>query len=244
MACFIGQSGEFQKERAIKNRLNCLLLLYLLLASMFFVFGFVAAKVSLWWLGIAVVLVVPSYKILVRQSDKYLRMARCDEKGATGENEILPYLKNLPDAYTVVCDLDFADSYGNIDHLVIGPTGLFAIDVKNWRGTVIADGKGELLLNGQPTDKPQVKYFTRRVMDLRERLTALTKLEPYIQCVFVFPRTRVEAKWGTTGAVQCINMEQLSDHITKGKGGKAIAASDIPRLVSAAEALKNLAAKA
>lgn len=176
-------------------------------------------------------------------SDKQLRRIRADETGASGERDIIPALKHLPDTYTVVCDLAFADSYGNIDHLVIGPTGVFAIDVKNWRGTVSNDGNGELLYNGRPTDKPHVRHFTRRVMALKERLKALTKLDPYIQCLFVFPHTRIDANWGTTGAVHCIRADQIVSYITEGRGGKPISNSEIARLVSAAQALKKLVGK-
>jgi hypothetical protein len=240
MAKFIGTAGGFQKERGIKRRMDVMMWLFLLMVVTFFSLGFATAKASIWWSLAAAVAILPAYRVYWLAMDKELRKARMDDDGAAGEREILPHLKSLPDSYTVISDLDFAESYGNIDHLVIGPTGVFAIDVKNWRGTVSADGKGELLYNGQPTDKPQVRYFTRRVMDLKDRLKALTKLEPYIQCVFAFPRTRVEANWGTTGSVHCIRAEQIADYVTKGRGGKPIPATDIPRLVKAAEALKSL----
>ena len=78
-------------------------------------------------------------------------------------------------------------------------------------------------------------------MELKDRLKSLTKLDPFIQGIFVFPRTRVEADWGTTGAVHCIRIEQVSNYITKYRGAHSPAVSDIPRLVLAVEALKKLA---
>lgn len=241
MAKFIGQAGGFLKDRAIGRRLNYLMVLFILMAGVFFVIGFAAGRKSLWLSFAAVVLVLPSFKIFERLMERQLRLAQSDEHGADGEWEIQRLLARLPDTFTVVCDLDFADSYGNIDQLVIGPTGVFALDAKNWRGVVSSDGKGELLFNGRPTDKPHVRNFTRRVMDLKDRLKALTKLDPYVQCVFVFLHTRVEANWGTTGAVHCIRAEQVVEYITNGRGGKPTSAADVPRLVAAAEALKRLA---
>lgn len=244
MAKFIGQAGEFQKERGVRQRLNAIMALFLIMVGVFFLIGFVTAKMSFWCVFLAVAIVIPAFKLFERLFDKQIRMARLDESGAAGERETLLYLKELPDSYTVVCDLDFADSFGNIDHLVIGPTGVFAIDVKNWRGTVSANGQGELLFNGQPTSKPQVRAFTRRVMELKDRLKALTKLEPFIQGIFVFPRTRVEAKWGATGAVYCMRIEQVTDYITKYRGANPPSIADIPSLVLAVEALKKLAGTA
>jgi hypothetical protein len=190
---------------------------------------------------LAVVLTPPAFWYLSRRFDKEIRLARMDEHGASGEREILPFLQKLPDTYTVVCDLAFADSYGNIDHLVIGPTGLFSIDVKNWRGSVSSDGRGELLHNGRSTGKSNVNAFVRRTMDLKNRITALTHLDPFIQCLFVFPHTFIDAKWGTTGRVLCIHADQLVDIITKPNPNRAaILPADLPRLVAAAKALKDI----
>ena len=240
MAKFIGIPGEFLEERSIKGRLNGIIALFGVTCISMFVLGYLTALRSPWIILVAVVVVVVAGKAIDRLSEKQLRRIKADEAGASGERDIIPALKHLPDTYTVVCDLAFADSYGNIDHLVIGPTGVFAVDVKNWVGTVSSDGKGELLHNGNAIYKPHVRYFTRRVMDLKERLKALTKLDPYIQCLFVFPHTRIDANWGTTGAVHCIHAEQIVSYITKGRGGNPTPGAEIPRLVSAAEALKKL----
>jgi hypothetical protein len=246
MPKFIGLAGDFQKEKAFNRRLNAMMAFFILFAVTTFVLGWVSGFIwgrrSLWsylLAFIAFAVAVPAYKLFEKLFDKQIRTARLEEVGADGEREFLKFLKDLPDTYTVISDLDFADSYGNIDHLIIGPTGVFAIDVKSWRGTVTSDGKGELLLNANPTDKPQVKYFTRRVMDLRSRLNALTKLEPFVQCLFVFTHTHIKAKWGTTGHVHCISGEQIDEYITGFRGAKPIPPADIPRLIAGAKALKD-----
>lgn len=240
MAKFLGIAGDFQKERALNRRLNLMLALYLLMAAAFFLLGFATAKFSIWWSLAGVVIVYPTFKFFERRWDRHLRMARLDETAAAGESSVIPFLKDLPDTCTVFSDLTFADSYGNIDHLVIGPTGIFSIDVKNWKGTVVSDGKGELLCNGKPTEKRHVRAFTARSMDLKDRLKVLTKLDPYIQCLFVFPHTHLDAKWGTTSSVHCIHAKQLVEYITQGKGGKPLPPADLPRLVSAVAALKDM----
>lgn len=246
MAEFIGTAGDFMKEKALNRRLNAILAFFMVFAAGVFILGWISGYV---WGSrtlfsgvlaiIAIIVAIPAFKAFGTQFDKQLRMSRAEENGADGERNFIKYLTDLPDTYTVVSDLDFADSYGNIDHLIIGPTGVFAIDVKNWKGAVTPDGKGELLLNGKPTDKPQVRYFTRRTMDLKARIKALTTLEPYIQCVFVFMHTHVEAKWGTTGAVHCIRAEQIADYVTKARVKTPIPPVDIPRLISAAKSLKD-----
>jgi hypothetical protein len=53
-------------------------------------------------------------------------------------------LSDFPDGFYIINDLKTES--GNLDHVVIGPTGVFALDTKSWRGVVSADGKGELWL--------------------------------------------------------------------------------------------------
>ena len=250
MAKFIGIAGDFMKEKAFKHRVNALVVFFMAFVTTVFVIGWASGYFwghrSMWsvlFLLAAVGVAIPYFKFLEKTFYKHIRASRKEEKGADGESDFVKHLKDLPDTYTVVCDLDFADSYGNIDHLVIGPTGVFAIDVKDWKGSVASDGKGELMLNGRPTDKPQVRYFTRRTMELKDRIKALTKLDPYVQSVFAFLHTHVEAKWGTTGAVHCISADQIVDYVTKARAKNPLPPADIPRLVAAANALKELVQK-
>jgi hypothetical protein len=246
MPKFIGAAGDFHKERSINRRLNAIIALFMAFAAALFcvgmAFGFYIGRGSLWsslWIYAAIALIVPGFFVLKKLFDKQIRLARAEEDGADGEREFIKFLHNLPDTYTVFSDLDFADSYGNIDHLIIGPNGVFAIDVKNWRGTVAPDGKGELLLNDRPPDKPQIRRFTRRVMDLKDRLKALAKLDPYVQCVFAFMRTHVKAKWGATGAVHCIRADQIADYIAKFHTNKPIPPADLAQIVKAVQALQS-----
>jgi hypothetical protein len=64
-------------------------------------------------------------------------------KGAVGEMEVVKNLKNLPDSYfcfnNVFLELDRYISFNKsklksaqIDHLVVGPTGVYVIETKNW----------------------------------------------------------------------------------------------------------------
>ncbi|MDY0040482.1 MAG: nuclease-related domain-containing protein [Desulforhabdus sp.] len=241
MARIIGTAGEFQGEEGIRRRVKAIAAWFLFVCVLFFIFGFAAARYDVRWAIGAIVFIVPVIWLANRWSEMELRSVQKHEVGADGERKIGKLLKDLPDAYTVINDFDFVGSYGNIDHLVIGPKGVFAIDVKNWRGTVSSDGDGELLLNGQPTDKPMVRTFTRRVMELKDRLKALVELDPYVQGLFVFPHTHVEAKWGKTGSVHCIHADQIADYIAKYNGSKPIPVAEASRLVSAVNALRGLA---
>lgn len=61
-------------------------------------------------------------------------------KGLEGENMVLKYLNTLPKNYFVFHDVTLPDKKGNIDHIVIGPSGLFVIETKNYTGKYRIDG--------------------------------------------------------------------------------------------------------
>ncbi len=53
-------------------------------------------------------------------------------KGMNGENEVYKVLKQLPQEYKVLHDF-VEGKRGNIDYIVVGPTGLWTVEVKNYK---------------------------------------------------------------------------------------------------------------
>jgi hypothetical protein len=63
--------------------------------------------------------------------------ARTWQRGAHGERQTARLLNRLPrEGFVVFHDLAVPDSPANVDHLVIGPTGVFIVDSKQWAGEV------------------------------------------------------------------------------------------------------------
>jgi Nuclease-related domain len=59
------------------------------------------------------------------------------QRGAQGERRTARLLDRLVrDGYVVFHDLAVPDSPANVDHLVIGPSGVFVIDSKQWTGSI------------------------------------------------------------------------------------------------------------
>jgi len=61
-------------------------------------------------------------------------------KGDIGERITSHHLKKLPKEFVVFNDVILPERYGNIDHVVVGPTGIFVIETKNYTGSYIIDG--------------------------------------------------------------------------------------------------------
>jgi hypothetical protein len=84
-------------------------------------------------LGLAVAAVV-GWRLRFRPSEQ----ARTWQRGATGERHTAHLLRRLTrDGFVVFHDLAVpGNTSANIDHLVIGPSGVFVIDSKQWTGSV------------------------------------------------------------------------------------------------------------
>jgi hypothetical protein len=69
--------------------------------------------------------------------------ARAWQRGAHGERQTARLLDRLGrDGYVSFHDLAMPDSPANLDHLVVGPSGVFVIDSKQWTGQVRQSADG------------------------------------------------------------------------------------------------------
>lgn len=150
-------------------------------------------------------------------------------KAAAGEARVGLVLENFPNEFCVVNDL--ATPIGTLDHVVIGPTGVFVLATKDWRGVVTADGHGELTCNGHPLDRPYVRRFIARVMDVKEKVETLAPgIHTYFQPVFVFTSAYIEVKFGDTRSVHCIREDQLFDYIVNRESGKKLSPEAVAKI--------------
>lgn len=89
-------------------------------------------------------------------------------KGARGEVETGRILEELPGGFVVKHDLRMPGSRANIDHLVIGPTGVFTIETKSFKdGVRIAGGR---VTRGGRNANQIVDQGKRQADSIEERL--------------------------------------------------------------------------
>ena len=82
--------------------------------------------------GLAVAVLV-GWRLRFRPSEQ----ARAWQRGAHGERHTARLLRRVArDGYVVFHDLAVPGSPANVDHLVMGPSGVFVIDSKQWSGSV------------------------------------------------------------------------------------------------------------
>ncbi|MBF0329939.1 MAG: NERD domain-containing protein [Nitrospirae bacterium] len=228
MAKVLGETGRYVTEQSTDKFLRIFLFLYLFAVILAFISGYVIGVNQNYLTLIFIVVAILVWKYLSKKIKSIEKERLAFRKGATGEALVGFLLDGFPDDFRIIHDL--STPYGNIDHIVIGPTGAFVIDTKNWKGIVSSDGSGELLLNGKSTNKPEIKNFTRRIMAIKEKAKILSSLDTYVQGIFVFPSAYLEAKWGSTGYVHCIKDEQLYDYIVENKKSTKLSAKEIGAL--------------
>ncbi|MBI4825681.1 MAG: NERD domain-containing protein [Nitrospirae bacterium] len=236
MAKVLGKSGRYVSDVAVEKRLDMIVILIMSVAFCGFVVGYNISNHE--YLPISIVLAMFSIGLSIyvyRKIDAMEKERIAYRKGFDGESKVADVINNFPDDYHAIHDL--STSFGNLDHVVVGPSGVYIIDTKNWRGVVKADGNGELLLNEKPVDKPAVRNLLRTVMSVKAKADTLSNLNPFIQPVMAFTSAYVEAKWGTTKNVHCITDDKLYDYIVENKNKKKLSKEEITSISQAFLAL-------
>jgi len=81
-----------------------------------------------------------AYDVARRQRQQAARLERSAalwEQGAAGEVAVAAALAALPAGWVVLHDLAWPGRHrANLDHVVIGPGGVFVVDAKNWSGRI------------------------------------------------------------------------------------------------------------
>ncbi|MDY9924363.1 nuclease-related domain-containing protein [Methanobacterium sp.] len=75
------------------------------------------------------------------------------QKGNEGEIIVADYLNTLPEDFFIFNDVKLPGNVGNIDHIVIGPTGIYVVETKNYSGKYRIKGNQWLYYkNGHPME--------------------------------------------------------------------------------------------
>lgn len=242
MAKILGESGRYVSDEAARQRRRILVTVCVIIGLLGMIEGVVLSSylplswLSAWIRAATLLAAIVSIWAIDKWGNKKVTAIERKKdnmfRGAGGEIQVGNVLTKLPDDYCVINDL--TTPYGNLDHVVVGPTGVFVLDSKAWRGVVAADGKGELLLNGKPTDKPYVRQFVRRMMGVREKVTTLTAgMEVRFEAVLVFTAAWVEARWGKTGRANCITDDKLYTYISEKDFGRKLKPEEVSQIAQA-----------
>ena len=183
-------------------------LIWPLLAAMFLT-GCVAGVVLGAWMGgwttallaaLAGLLLVPGATACQRRIGSFF-------KGAAGEEIVARELARLPAGWHVFHALDADGGVlmwrgGDIDHVALGPAGMFVIETKNWSGRITVAG-GRILCDGREPDRPPLDQVRQAAAALRRTLA--DKEELSLQPVLSFASGDLDTPVrGMEGVIVCV----------------------------------------
>lgn len=151
-----GVPGDAARRRGIRR-----VLVPLLCFGVFFGFGLgtwagAAGLLSAWAGAIALVAAILGLMAYCRRQPA---LVYGYFKGARGEEMAAAELARLGAGWTVFNGL-LLPGGRDIDHVAVGPQGLFVVETKHWSGEVTVEG-GEVLANGRPLRRSPVAQVRR-----------------------------------------------------------------------------------
>lgn len=152
---------------------------------------------------------------IMRQADRLMDEAIAYRKGAEGEGLTADALSTLPNTFSVFHDLTHPSIGGNIDHIVVGPTGVFALETKNWRGMVTLSGSGTITIDGQHDKTKDGKAILGRAFTLNKKIEALSNISTFVQAVMVFPKASVSVQPDTRCALAVQRLDLLEEYLKR-----------------------------
>lgn len=127
------------------------------------------ASLALFWISalLGATVLVASFVFIIWRLMMGLRHVERFYKGARGEERVSGILQSLSDSYHIFND--FVVGRNHIDHVVVGPGGVFAVETKCWNGKVTIED-GYVLLNGQLPDHSPIAQVVREAALVRRAL--------------------------------------------------------------------------
>jgi hypothetical protein len=129
-------------------------------------------------------------------------------KGARGEESVARQLAFLPAPYRVFHGLNLGarralGGRGDVDHVVVGPNGVFVLETKHWSGRIQVED-GRVLCDGRAPDRPPLDQVREAAARLRERLRAEPGRPPRVLPLLCFVDGAVDGgTQGVGGVVVC-----------------------------------------
>lgn len=136
--------------------------------------------------------------------------------GIIGERKVTRTLaRALSNEYSMFNDVNLESvTRGNIDHIVVGPTGIFVLETKNYRGRISYYGDS---WEGMGKGRPPSNQARINAMRLKRALNSSESLKSkvfYIQAIVVFANSKVElTERKPPEHVRILRIDELASYI-------------------------------
>ncbi|MCW4030015.1 MAG: NERD domain-containing protein [Candidatus Bathyarchaeota archaeon] len=209
----IKASNSYLKNQVRKNFAKAALSLLILLAVFALLIYRIVTSLHVGLLEIAgfVFLLAP-----LVTSYYYLRRYHIYSGGLQGERNVADHLtRSLNDDYYLINDLYLQGGGGDIDHVVLGPTGVFVLETKNWSGNITCNRDSWQRSGKQIPSSPsqQVRRNAAKIRHIIDSSPDLHGLGVWVEGVVVFTNKHAMLHLYNP-AVPIVMLPQLSRHIS------------------------------
>ena len=146
------KAGQWAKQKSNKYFAMTMGVALGVILILGFITGFLWGRFSLvvaaWFSLLVIIAVTVIVRAISKQVERWQKQRILYMRGAQAEAFVAWYLKDLSNDWHVFCNLPCADG-GDIDHIVVGPGGLFVLSTKSYKGHVTRAPNGTIKLNGQ-----------------------------------------------------------------------------------------------
>lgn len=168
-------------------------------------FGLAAPRVPPVWVGCGLIFVGA---LLVWNVRDGMRNVNAFFKGARGEERVACLLESLPGDYHVFHDFSCVRGE-TIDHVAVGPRGVFVIETKCWRGPVTCEA-GALLVDGVEPSRPPIAQAKKSVSHLDAFFATCLSASPGCWAVVCFASDSLDKGYLEVDGVAVCNVSELS----------------------------------
>ncbi|HMK95106.1 MAG TPA: nuclease-related domain-containing protein [Candidatus Limnocylindrales bacterium] len=147
----------------------------------------------------------------------YLRKYRIYRGGWAGEEQVTNLLsRTLSDDYLLLNGLYLRDGGGDIDHIVLGPNGVFVLETKNWSGTITCNGDewqrgGRHSFRNSPS--LQLKRNVAKIKHIIDSSRSLSSLGVRVEGILVFTNNHATLQLKDPTVV-ILKLAKLPNYIT------------------------------
>jgi hypothetical protein len=145
---------------------------------------------------------------------------RTYKSGLTGERNVVKNIsEKLSSDYSIFNDVLLKDGKrsGNVDHIIIGPTGIFVMETKNNKGIVTYDGYSWKGISGNPSGQAVLNAF--RIKNILKNCEVFKEKAPYVNALVLFTNSKINLKiskdpeWCRVFQIEKLTNSCLSDYI-------------------------------
>jgi hypothetical protein len=160
----------------------------------------------------------------------YLRKYHIYNGGWQGEKQVAKLLSNtLSDDYYLLNDLYPRYGGGDIDHIVLGPNGVFVLETKNWSGSISCNGDewqraGKRNFSGSPSR--QVKRNAAKIKQLIDSSPNLSQLGIWVEGIVVFTNKHSTLHVNNS-TVPILKLTQLPSHLIAHRNSRIISTEQL-----------------